>query len=186
MANAHGYPTEFMKRSISVYNGMKERFGDQFFKHGKRKGQLRKAGRSIPFTLEQFRAWLHGQLDWMELLGEKERPKCEYCEVEVTIQNCGIDHVESVSRGGSLGLENLSARICQRCNQRKGELSRVAFKALYDFVRQLPEADRLNILNRLEISVSLARKDSQNTVRTRVLYTKLKQLQGQPPGGKTQ
>jgi hypothetical protein len=112
--------------------------------------RLKKKGfPSTPFTKEEFRA------DMLNVLGgENGSAQCRYCHGFFTIEGIAVDHANPLSRGGSIGLENLDYP-CRPCNNRKGELTVDEFTKLLAFLETIPLA-RISILKRLEQSVSLA------------------------------
>lgn len=99
----------FMKRSLSIYGGMKERAS--------------KIGLPMPFTIHQFRGWLLERFNG-DVAGTT---RCEYSDELLTAENFSVDHRYPVSRGGSFGMVNLS--ICaQKQNLRKGNMSETEYQ----------------------------------------------------------
>jgi len=111
----------FHVRSASIYYTQVKDFKEKRNKNGK----ITRIGRQIPFTLTDFRAWL------LERLGDNSEGavKCAYCPTIVCAMDLRIDHDEPVSRGGSLGLENLIV-CCDVCNREKGELNSSEYREL--------------------------------------------------------
>jgi 5-methylcytosine-specific restriction endonuclease McrA len=91
----------------------------------------------LPFTLEQLRHWLLPQLG----------QACCYCSTTLTVLNLSLDHAHPISRGGNWDLDNLRA-CCHDCNQAKGELTDIEFKALLRALHNYPTA-RKNVIARL-------------------------------------
>ena|ERR1700677_3578089 len=104
----------------------------------------------LQFTLDEFRA------DILGVMGGKEDGAvvCRYCKMAFTLDGIAVDHAKALSRGGSAGLDNLDYP-CRPCNNRKGSMDPLEFKALLAFLETIPLA-RIDVLKRLEQSVSLA------------------------------
>lgn len=104
----------FHVRSSSIYYTQAKDFREKRNKNGR----IIRVGRQLPFTLTDFRAWL------AEKLGNRSdgAVKCAYCPTIISALDFRVDHDEPVSRGGSLGLENLIL-CCEVCNREKGELT---------------------------------------------------------------
>ena len=115
----------FVQRTLQSYNNMRWRFGERRWKSGRLAGAVRRAAIEIPFTLDQYRAWV------IERLGGRTDGtcKCRYCPTIMTAMDFGADHVLPVAQGGSLGFENLDA-CCFPCNRYKGKLTEAGFLAL--------------------------------------------------------
>lgn len=130
----------FFRRSYSLYSGLRSRLQEKKWKSGAREGTVRVPKRFLPFTIEQFRAWLRVILD--------ETPWCTYCRERIDITNISPDHAVPDSRGGSLGLDNLR-ECCDDCNRTKGELLPGEFKALMEGLKSFTQDGRSDVLKRL-------------------------------------
>jgi hypothetical protein len=75
--------------------------------------------------LEQFRDWLLVQLDG----SEEGVARCAYSGVPVTALDLRVDHAIPISRGGSLGLENLCVTT-DSANREKGGLTGEEYRNL--------------------------------------------------------
>ena len=104
----------------------------------------------LPFTKEEFRAHVLAALGGYD----DGAVQCRYCRGFFTLQDLAVDHAKPLSRGGSLGLDNLEYP-CKPCNDRKGSMSPDEFLALLAFLETIPLA-RIDVLKRLEQSVKLA------------------------------
>jgi len=138
----------FNKRLPTVYTAMRQRFGERRFKSGPRKGQVFRAAIPLPFTKEEFLAWVE-----KELGGKNGIVHCTYCGVMLDARNVGFDHPEPIKQGGSVGFENLVC-CCQPCNKFKGGLTVTGFNFLKNILKQgIPEyftrADSAEIEQRL-------------------------------------
>ncbi len=121
----------FHVRSQSVYDNMRRRFAER----KNIRGRIIQHAREVPFTLEDFRAWLI-----VELNGTPGGCGfCAYCRCPLTAESLRVDHKVPPQRGGGLGLENL-AITCDSCNQAKGKLTPQEFdclkQGLDDFLRR--------------------------------------------------
>ena len=130
----------FTRRSTSLYSGLVSRLKEKKWKTGKRAGTVRKEKQPIPFTAEEFRAWLRVVLE--------DSPSCEYCKDPINISTISPDHYIPISRGGSLDRANLRG-CCKDCNNTKGSLLPGEFRALMDGLKTFSEAGRMDILRRL-------------------------------------
>jgi len=100
---------------------MRKRFQEKRNK----KGRIMRIGREVPFTLTDFRAWLIEQLG-----GTTEgMARCAYSGVPVTALDLRVDHDIPISRGGSLGLENLCVTT-DSANREKGGLTGEEYRNL--------------------------------------------------------
>lgn len=130
----------FDRRSRTMYDGLRGRLAAKKWKSGARAGTIRKEKIDIPYTLDQFRAWLRVVLE--------DTPHCEYCHTPIDILTISPDHQIPVSRGGSLELANLRGTD-MKCNQRKGRLTGKEFMFLVKCVATMPEAARSDIWKRM-------------------------------------
>lgn len=130
----------FLRRSGSLYRGMQSRLKERKWKSGKRTGEVRVEKRPLPYTLEQFRAWLTCVLE--------DTPRCEYCQTPLNIMNISPDHATPITRGGSLALANLRG-ACRDCNSVKGSLLPGEFRALMSGLKTFTEDGRADVLRRL-------------------------------------
>jgi hypothetical protein len=103
-----------------------------------------------PFTCDQYREKILKAMNG----NEDGFIQCRYCRKFSGIKDIGSDHARPLDRGGSLGLDNLEFP-CKRCNSIKGRMTPDELLALMEFLEtQIPLA-RIEVLNRLEISVQL-------------------------------
>jgi 5-methylcytosine-specific restriction endonuclease McrA len=140
--------SEFLDLTRSRYDAMVRRFAER----RNERGRVIRVGFPIPFSLAEYREWilhrLNGRVSGLAT--------CNYCGFDrLTIHLLVTDHRVSPSRGGDLGLENLTVS-CDACNQQKGGMSDIAFKALLHFSNQLPTIDRTDLLGRLQRATRLA------------------------------
>lgn len=144
---------EFLKRTQSLIKGMRNRFGN-----------------ILPFELDEFRAWLLAEFGG----DEKKAKRCPYCQrVFIDVFNCQIDHRKPVSRGGSLGAENLIA-CCGHCNDVKGALGGEAFMGLLAYLKTIDPFDAQEIMRRLEICYKIAASREAMKRGGRAEYTQYK------------
>ena len=137
----------FVKRTASLYRSMRDRVAE---KRDKRDRIIR-VGRSLLFTLEQFRAAI------LETYGAEDKARlCRYCGRPLSVLTFSPEHKTPLKRGGDLSLSNLDLEVCLPCNHRKGGLKVDEFLALLEGLKTFPEAARTDILSRLEISIQLA------------------------------
>lgn len=131
-----GLTGEFLKRTLTTYGHMKDRFG----------------ARLLPFELQEYRIWLLAKFG-----GEDNKIRCPYCQrVYVTVFTCVIDHADPAGRGGSLGLENLIP-CCKHCNDVKGALSAKTFTSLMRHLETIDPFDAQEIIRRLAMSYKMAK-----------------------------
>jgi hypothetical protein len=135
--DSHG---DFMRLTGSRYNAMMDRLA--------KKKLIDKE--NPPFTCDEYRQQL------LTAMGGNEDGviKCRYCAGYFGIKDVGSDHAMPLHRGGLFGLDNVEF-ICKRCNSIKGKMTPDELLMLMAFLeKELPLA-RVEILNRLEISVQL-------------------------------
>lgn len=108
----------FMRRTLSIYNGMKKRAAE--------------LERVVPFGLEEFRMWCLNRL----AIGV-----CRYCYGKLTAKTIVPDHCTPISRDGGFEIGNL-APACASCNFQKGILTSGEFINLLNALRHQmsPEA----------------------------------------------
>lgn len=131
----------FFRRSKRLYDGLASRLKERKWKSGKKFGEVRVAKRELPFTIEQFRAWLTVVLE--------DTPWCTYCREPISITTISPDHAIPMSRNGSLGLDNLR-ECCDDCNRCKGNLLPGEFKALMDGLKSFTQDGRRDVIRRLK------------------------------------
>lgn len=108
-----------LKRSLSIYSGMKAR--------------AKKVFMEVPFTLAEFRAWLGTKFN------SAGAARCEYSGEWILVENFSVDHRQPLSRGGSFAMENLA--VCsEKQNLRKGNMTKEEYAELTKHVsRYAPE-----------------------------------------------
>ena len=111
----------FTKRLPTVYRAMKQRFRERRFKTGRNQGKIFRAEIPIPFTCEEFLAWVEEQLG-----GMNGNVKCAYCSRFLDARDVAFDHLQPIEQGGSPSLDNLVC-TCNECNRYKGPLTALAF-----------------------------------------------------------
>jgi 5-methylcytosine-specific restriction endonuclease McrA len=103
-----------------------------------------------PFTCDQYRQSL------LTAMNGKEDGfvQCRYCRGFFGVKDIGSDHAVPLHRQGSVGLDNLEFP-CKRCNSIKGKLTPDELLLLMAFLEKEIPLARMEVLNRLEISVQL-------------------------------
>jgi hypothetical protein len=126
--------SEFMKKTLNIYNGQKQRAEEN--------------KQELPFTLEEFRAWLCPK-EFNESVPFENR-RCR-CGVRLTIKSMAVDHKTPIARGGEWALSNCQV-ICKPCNFRKGQLSFAEFVKLIHFANdELSPEGREDVWRRLTL-----------------------------------
>ena len=74
-------------------------------------------------------------------------PSCPYCQKPIPYREISIDHIQPRSKGGTSEPDNL-VYCDRRCNQAKGNLTGVEFKALMAFLNEHPSI-RESVMSRL-------------------------------------
>ncbi len=103
-----------------------------------------------PFTKEQYRARVLAAMNGQE----DGFIQCRYCRGFYGIKDIASDHARPLDCGGSVGLDNLEFP-CRVCNARKGKMTPDEYLELLDLLEKRLPRVRMEILNRLEISVQL-------------------------------
>lgn len=104
------------------------------------------------FTLEEFRR----DLLYNVMGGKEDAPiQCRYCHRWYTLAEVDVDHGTALSRGGSIGLENIDYP-CASDNDKKGSLSVAEYTALLAYLDTVHPQARQDVLVRLEKSNKLA------------------------------
>jgi 5-methylcytosine-specific restriction endonuclease McrA len=128
----------FMKRTARAYSNLANRLAEKRDKNNR----IIRAGRSLPFTVDDLRAFLRPQFD------DNWEAKCVYCKNWVDSSEFQLEHPHPLKRGGSLAISNLAVS-CDGCNRTKGQLMPAEFSALMTGLRTFPEAAQKDILGRL-------------------------------------
>jgi 5-methylcytosine-specific restriction endonuclease McrA len=123
---------------------MQSRLAEKKWKTGAREGKVRREKRDLPYSLDQFRAWLRCTIE--------DQPRCEYCHEPIDIMSISPDHAIPLTRDGSLELANLRG-ACGSCNTLKGSLLPGEFRALLAGLKSFTEAGRADVLRRLRGAV---------------------------------
>jgi 5-methylcytosine-specific restriction endonuclease McrA len=137
----------FLRRTSDQFRSMARRVSELTDK----RGRLIRVGRTLPFTLPEYRGWVLKQLRG----AEEGCGLCAYCKRWIDAGTLVPDHKDPLARGGSLALDNL-APSCAPCNHRKGKMSAAGFEYLLACAAKLSEPDRTDLMQRLEIAVQLA------------------------------
>ncbi len=132
---------EIQQRIKKMHGLMLRRFGPKFWKSGKRNGQLREPGMTVPFSAAELHSWV------MAEVGIYASP-CPFCGTPIDALSLSLDHDVPASRGGSLVLDNLVC-CCLKCNKLKGSLTGDEFRGFMLYVRDLAPAAQSDILTRL-------------------------------------
>lgn len=135
---------------------MQSRLKEKTWKTGKRAGAIRRHGRELPFTLDEFRAWA------MDRIG-MGAARCYYCPRPIDVLSFEPDHFNPLELGGGIGLENLVA-ACEDCNRIKGAMPPTDFVALMDFLdTQLSKVGSADVKKRLRAGAMGLRLRHQGT-----------------------
>lgn len=136
----------FLKLSGDRYRKLSLRLCEKRNKRGK----ITQVGRALPFSLEQYRAWLLTVLRTEQGVG-----RCCYCETPIAIETLVTDHKIPISRSGELTIDNLAA-CCEFCNDAKGALTDYEFRSLLAALGEIGVVAEANVLSRLAKSEKLA------------------------------
>jgi len=125
-------------RIHGIYSALKRRVGAKHWQSGKRKGQLRQVGEELPFSEAELFRWYDAQT----------LTRCPFCLQPIDALSASIDHMTPLSRGGSLGLDNLEC-ICELCNRIKGGLTRSEFAELSEWMMRIEPLAHADLVRRL-------------------------------------
>lgn len=95
----------FMRRTLSIYNGMKKRAAEN--------------GAMLDFDIEWLRGFVHRRVG----------SPCAYCPAILSVATLCLDHPDPIARGGSFRYGNLFV-CCKPCNFQKGILNAGEFRNL--------------------------------------------------------
>lgn len=133
---------EFREITARKYAKMRWRAKPRYYTRGRLKGHVRVPERTIPFTLDQFRAWV------MEQMGHNAR-QCFYCPRLIDVLHFEPDHFHPLELGGSFGLENL-VPACEDCNNMKGAMPGDDFQAFMELANnKISQAGRDDLFKRV-------------------------------------
>lgn len=128
--------------------------------------------RPLPFTIEDLRAWLWPQVE----AGMVDA----YTGRRLTLQTVTFDHKTPVSRGGSLGLENIA--LCSEIENRgKADLTEEEWRFLKSAIEQMPESAQSSIYRRLRTKPAMITRLQMELARRNHPAGK----QARPPAPKT-
>lgn len=117
----------FMRKTASIFNGMKTR--------------AKKLNMPFAYTLQQTRDAIAPRIDTL----------CPYCEkVKLTVATITVDHDVPIARGGEIGMRNTWA-VCKSCNWQKGMLTKEEFIKLLFLLEDFPQVAQADIKRRLTI-----------------------------------
>lgn len=139
---------DFNDATRRKFNDMQKRLKPRFYRTGKRAGQQRTAGCTLPFSLAEFRTWAMAHIGFQAV-------KCFYCPRMIDILNCELDHHIPLSCAPSmplakiLALDNLRAS-CEECNRIKGEILPEDYPEFIACVERLSFLSRHDILKRMK------------------------------------
>jgi hypothetical protein len=111
---------------------------------------MRKGFPGLPFDKDAFR---HHVLRAMGGLPDGFF-RCPYCSGHFALEQVAVDHAVPLSRGGGVELDNLEFP-CKPCNSRKGSMTPTEYMRLLEFIDEHIPLAKVDVLNRLEISVQL-------------------------------
>jgi 5-methylcytosine-specific restriction endonuclease McrA len=130
-------------RAHGFYSRMKGRFAAKYHATGKNAGLIRIPERPLPYSEPELLRWLESVFPFG---GTRQ---CPYCRVPMDAFSCTLDHIEPVSRGGSIGLENMEP-VCETCNRIKGGLTREEFMELWQWLMRIDPAGSADVVRRLK------------------------------------
>lgn len=121
---------------------MAHRLKEKLWQSGKRAGTVRRRGRELPFTLQEFRRWV------IEKVG-MGTARCHYCPRSIDALTFEPDHYVPLELDGGIGLDNL-VPACSDCNRLKGAMPPLDFIALMEFLDlRISSVGRADIKKRL-------------------------------------
>jgi hypothetical protein len=132
-----GPESVFIRRSLSIYGGMKARAAKLFIVN-------------LPFSLEEFRAWLGARFDADGVA------RCEYSREMILAENFSVDHQTPISRSGRFDVKRLFAldnlALCsEKQNLRKGNMTKAEYEQFRRYVDCFPPEVQTAIWRKLEI-----------------------------------
>jgi 5-methylcytosine-specific restriction endonuclease McrA len=73
---------------------------------------------------------------------------CCYCKTVLNVRNMSADHKNSQFSGGENTLENIEI-ICNKCNRRKGILSKETYTDFIEFIKKYNEDEQKYFLRKM-------------------------------------
>lgn len=128
-------------RARQLYSDIKKRSEPTFWKNGRLKGRMRWAGVTVPYTSDEFAAWLLATIGCSAFL-------CPYCNAPLDALSMTLDHDYPLHGGGDNSFGNL-VPCCSDCNTLKGKMPGAQYMLFRKLLRQLSPAAEADVLQRL-------------------------------------
>ncbi len=134
-------PKQVISRARTLYSDVKKRSAPTYWKTGRFKGRVRWAGVPVPYSSDEFAAWLLKSVGCQAFL-------CPYCQAPLDALSMTLDHGTPLHGGGTNDFDNL-VPSCSDCNNVKGKLDYASYLLFRKLLRQLPPPAEADVLRRL-------------------------------------
>jgi 5-methylcytosine-specific restriction endonuclease McrA len=133
------------KRCRTVYDSAVTRHRKKLLRQFSRKNKGAQieipSNQVLPYSFQDF-------FDWVWRKYGTRVVQCPWCSASIDFRTMQFDHIEPLSRGGSLNLDNL-AGVCEECNALKGEQGPEEFRALINFFSTISNYQRKYLEQRI-------------------------------------
>jgi len=134
-------PRQVIARARKLYADLKKRSAPTYWKNGRLAGRMRWPGVPVPYTSDEFAAWLMDRVGVQAFL-------CPYCNAPLDVLSMVLDHNVPLKGGGGNETSNL-VPCCADCNGLKHKLTGQEYLGFRSKLRELPANVEANILSRL-------------------------------------
>jgi 5-methylcytosine-specific restriction endonuclease McrA len=132
---------QVMARARQLYSDLKRRSAPTYWKNGRLAGRMRWPGAPIPYTSDEFAAWIMRRVGCQAFL-------CPYCNAPLDVLSMVLDHDTPLHGGGTNDFENL-VPCCADCNTIKGKVVGEQYHFFRQLMRKLHPSAETDILSRL-------------------------------------
>jgi hypothetical protein len=133
-------PKQVRERASKLFYDIKRRSAPTYWKSGRMKGRVNKPEVPVPYTSDEFAAWLLTTIGCNAFL-------CPYCNAPLDVLSMTLDHNVPLRPGGN-ELPNLVA-CCADCNTLKGKMIGKDYLQFRRLMRELSAPAEANVLARL-------------------------------------
>jgi 5-methylcytosine-specific restriction endonuclease McrA len=146
-------PKQVRERASKLYYDIKRRSEPKLWKTGRLRGRTRWAGVPVPYSSDDFAAWL------MQTIGCNAFP-CPYCGAPLDVLSMVLDHDVPLHSGGTNEFSNL-VPTCRDDNELKGSMTGADYRIFRRLIRQLSPPGEADVVKRLRFGLHGMRLSQQ-------------------------
>lgn len=146
-------PRQVRERASKLFYDIKRRSQPKVWQSGRLKGRVRWPGVPVPYSSEEFAAWMMDRFGCNAFL-------CTYCPEPIDALSMALDHDVPLAYGGTNEFSNLLP-ACRDDNELKGAMTGTDYLLFRRMLRDMTPAGEADVKKRLRYGLTGMRMSQQ-------------------------